>query len=364
MSPSRAGSPTRDPAQPVGIEVQGVTAWFTAHVPEVEPPLCFTLVAGGRSNLTYRVEGATGPVVALRRPPVGHVLPTAHDMAREHRVISAVSSTSVPVPVPIGLCEDAGVTGAPFYVMSFVDGLVLRDAESGDRLLADRGARRTAATDLVDTLAALHAFDPDDIGLGDLAARDGYVERQLRRWSAQFAASSVPGAAAPELVQRLGVALARRVPAQRRTSVVHGDFRIDNAVLRTDGTVAAVLDWELCTLGDPTADLGTFLAYWDLDHRAPSGDCPPLLGRVAASTLAGFPTATELHERYAAASGADVSDVGYFTAFAYWRLACILQGVYARHVEGATAGDPDGVEHLPAAVARLAELAATTLGAS
>ncbi len=341
-----------------------MTAWFAAHVPEVEPPLCFTLVAGGRSNLTYRVEGAGGPPVALRRPPVGRVLPTAHDMAREHRVISALSSTSVPVPVPIGLCEDADVTGAPFYVMSFVNGIVLRDAESGDRLLPDQATRRTAAMDLADTLAALHAVDPDGIGLGNLSARDRYVERQLRRWSAQFAASAAPGAAAPELVHRVGMELARRVPPQRRTSVVHGDFRIDNALLRPDGTVAAVLDWELCTLGDPMADLGTFLGYWELDRLAPPGEGPPLLGRVAASTLAGFPTATELHGRYAAASGADASDVGYFTAFAYWRMACILQGVYARHVGGATAGDPDGVEHLPAAVAQLAELAATTLGGS
>jgi aminoglycoside phosphotransferase (APT) family kinase protein len=357
MSPPETDTPTGRSAGPPGIEVERATAWFATHVPNVQPPLRFTLFAGGRSNLTYRVDGAGGPPVTLRRPPVSHVLPTAHDMAREHRIISALAPTPVPVPEPIGLCEDAEVIGAPFYVMSFVEGLVLRDTESGDRLLPGGTARRRAAIDLVDTLAALHTLDPDHIGLGDLAKHEGYVERQLRRWSAQFAESAAAGVAAPGLVEAVGAMLARRVPPQRRTTVVHGDFRIDNAVLRPDGTVAAVLDWELCTLGDPMADLGTFLDYWGLPD-----DGEPLLGRVPASVLGGFPGVDELRERYASSAGADVSDVAYFMAFGYWRLACILQGVYARYVGGAPAGDPDDVEHLPATVARLAELAAATLG--
>jgi aminoglycoside phosphotransferase (APT) family kinase protein len=348
-----------DDARPVGIDVEGVSAWFAGHVPEVEPPLRFTLVAGGRSNLTYRVDGASGPAVALRRPPVSHVLPTAHDMAREHRILSALAPTPVPVPVPIGLCNDPGVTGAPFYVMTFVEGLVLRDAETGGPLLPGDAERRTAGFDLVDTLATLHMLDPDQVGLGDLAKRDGYVERQLRRWGAQFAESAAAGVAAPGLVERVGAALAARVPPQRRATVVHGDFRIDNVVLHTDGTVAAVLDWELCTLGDPMADLGTFLDYWGLP-----ADGEPVLGRVPASALCGFPAADELLGRYASASGADVAAVGYFMAFGYWRLACILQGVYARYAGGAKAGDPDSVEHFPATVVRLAELAAATLGES
>ncbi len=342
-----------------GIDEDRVTEWFRAHVPSVEPPLRFLLVAGGRSNLTYRVEGAGGPAVALRRPPVSHVLPTAHDMAREHRILSALVPTEVPVPAPLGLCEDADVNGAPFYVMTFVDGLILRDAESGAQLLSDEGSRRRAGIDLVDTLAKLHALDPAEAGLGDLAKRDGYVERQLRRWSAQFEQSAMAGVAAPGLVERVGEVLAERVPPQRRTSIVHGDFRIDNAVLRGDGTVAAVLDWELCTLGDPMADLGTFLDYWGVP-----ADGEPVLGRVPASALDGFPSAEQLRDRYSTVSGVDVSGVAYFMAFGYWRLACILQGVYARYVAGAGAGDPDSVEHYPATVARLAELAATTLGAS
>jgi aminoglycoside phosphotransferase (APT) family kinase protein len=359
MSLSETEAPAGRPVTSFGVGDEGLTAWFAAHVREVEPPLRFTLVAGGRSNLTYRVDGATGPPVTLRRPPVSHVLPTAHDMAREHRILSALAPTVVPVPEPIGLCEDAAVIGAPFYVMSFVEGLVLRDAQSGDRLLPGAEPRRRAALELVDTLAALHALDPDDIGLGDLAKREGYVERQLRRWSAQFTESAAAGVEAPGLVEGVGAALARRVPPQHRTTVVHGDFRIDNAVLLPDGAFAAVLDWELCTLGDPLADLGTFLDYWGLP-----ADGEPVLGRAPASSLEGFPTVDELRDRYASTSGSDVSELGYFLAFGYWRLACILQGVYARYVGGATAGDPDGVEHVPATVARLAELAATTLGGS
>ncbi len=346
-----------DHVPPVGIDVEGVTAWFAVHVPDVVPPLRFALVAGGRSNLTYRVDGAGGPPVALRRPPVSHVLPTAHDMAREHRILAALAPTPVPAPVPLGLCQDPAVTGAPFYVMTFVEGLVLRDAPSGGPLLPGLAERRTAGLCLVDTLAALHALDPDAIGLGDLAKRAGYVERQLRRWSAQFGQTAAAGVSDPGLVERVGAQLGAHVPPQRRTSVVHGDFRIDNAVLRQDGSVAAILDWELCTLGDPMADVGTFLDYWAVP---PDGE--PVLGRVPASALDGFPAPEELCDRYATVSGADVSDVGYFMAFGYWRLACILQGVYARYVAGARAGDPESVEHLPDTVARLARLAATTLG--
>ncbi len=359
MPPFETRAPGGVPEPPVGVDVDRVTKWFGAHVPGVEPPLRFTLVAGGRSNLTFRVDGAGGPPVALRRPPLSHVLPTAHDMGREYRIIAALAPTPVPVPVPLGLCEDAAVTGAAFYVMSFVDGLVLRDAESGGPSLPGAAARRRAGLALADNLAALHELDPDEIGLGDLAKRGGYVERQLRRWSAQFAESATAGVAAPGLVERVAAILAARVPTQHRTTVVHGDFRIDNAVLLPDGSVAAVLDWELCTLGDPMADLGTFIDYWGVP-----ADGEPVLGRVPASALDGFPSADELRDRYAVTSGADVSDVAYFMAFGYWRLACILQGVFARYVGGARAGDPDGVGDFPATVARLAELAATTLGDS
>ncbi len=341
---------------PVGIRPTEVTAWVDRHVGGLRPPLRFALVAGGRSNLTYRVEDTNGRAVALRRPPVSHVLPTAHDMAREHRILRALHPTPVPVPEPLGLCEDDDVTGAPFYVMSYVDGLVLRDAASADALFGDLSARRAAGEHLADTLAALHAVDVDAVGLGDLAKREGYIERQLRRWRAQFEQTKEAGVTQPGAVEAVGNALAARVPTEQRLGVVHGDFRLDNTVLCNDGSVAAVLDWELCTLGDPMADVGTFLDYWSMP-----ADGEPILGRAPASALAGFPSQDEVLDRYARTSGQDVSDVGYFMAFGYWRLACILQGVYARYRAGAGAGDPDSVEHFPATVARLAHLAAATL---
>jgi aminoglycoside phosphotransferase (APT) family kinase protein len=233
---------------------------------------------------------------------------------------------------------------------------VLRGAATAEALMPHRSARRRAGQQLVDVLADLHRVDVDAVGLGNLARSEGYIERQLRRWSAQFAQSAA-GITAPGAVEHVGRALAARIPPQRETTVVHGDYRLDNAIVAPSGEVAAILDWELCTLGDPLADLGTFLDYWSLPD-----DGGPILGRPPASALEGFPAADELVSRYAAASGRDVSDVAYFMAFGYWRLACILQGVYARYQAGASAGDPQSVEDMPATVARLARLAATTLG--
>lgn len=340
-----------------GIRPEAVTAWFVQSVPGIEPPLRFELVAGGRSNLTFRVEDAGGRSVALRRPPISHVLPTAHDMAREHRILEALVPTAVPVPRPLGLCDDPSVTGAPFYVMTFVEGLVLRDATTAEAAMPDLHARRMAGEQLADVLAELHRVDVDAAGLGTLARREGYIERQLRRWSSQFAQTCAAGVREPGQVEAVGEALAARIPTQRETAVVHGDYRLDNAVVAPSGQVEAILDWELCTLGDPLADLGTFVDYWSLP-----ADGGPILGRAPASALAGFPGTEDLVARYAATSGRDVSNVAYFMAFGYWRLACILQGVYARYRAGAAAGDPQSVEELPETVARLARLATATLG--
>jgi aminoglycoside phosphotransferase (APT) family kinase protein len=340
----------------VGVDVPNVTRWFRTAVGDVEPPLRFTLVAAGRSNLTYRVEDSAGRAFALRRPPVSHVLATAHDMAREHRILSALRPTPVPVPATFGLCEDPEVNGAPFYVMEFVEGLVLRDAATAEAVL-DPAVRPVVGGQIAEALAAVHAVDIDAVGLGDLAKREDYIARQIHRWSGQFAQTSSAGVLKPGAVEAVGEALAARIPDQVGATVVHGDFRIDNLVLHPDGRVAAVLDWELCTLGEPMADLGTFLDYWTVPDDGES-----ILGREPANTLPGFSDGDELLARYAASSGRDVSDVGYFRAFGYWRVACILQGVYARYVGGAAAGDPAGVEQFPRTIARLADLAAETLG--
>ncbi|MHB1583216.1 MAG: phosphotransferase family protein [Acidimicrobiales bacterium] len=340
----------------VGIERGPVTAWFEEHVAGVSPPLSFRLVAGGRSNLTYEVVDAAGRRFALRRPPVSHVLPTAHDMGREHRVLHALGPTPVPVPHTYGLCDDPAVTGAPFYVMDFVAGHILRDQPTAEAAF-DEAARGRIGGQLAATLAGLHQVDVDQVGLGDLGRRTGYVERQLRRWREQYRQMAVPGVDHGTLVEDVGEALAATIPEQRATTIVHGDYRLDNVVLADDGSVAAILDWEICTLGDPMADVGLLMVYW-----AEPGDGEPILGTAAPTVAAGFASRDEVLAAYRTASGRDVGDVGFFMAFGYWKLACILQGVYARYVAGAGAGDPNSVDTFPRTVERLAELAAATLG--
>ena len=339
-----------------GIDADGVTRWFAGNVAGSTPPLSFELIAGGRSNLTYRVTDAAGRAFALRRPPLSHVLPTAHDMAREFRVITALGPTPVPVPVTHGLCQDASVNGADFYVMEFVEGHIVRDAGGAQRDLDEPGRRR-AGESLADTLAALHAVDVDAVGLGDFAKRDGYVERQLRRWYEQFQRSHVEGLDTSTVVGAVHDRLAASVPVQRGTSIVHGDYRLDNTVLGPDGSMRAVLDWEICTLGDPLADVGLLMVYW-----TEPGDEAALLG-VTPTTVAGFPDRAAMKDRYGRASGRDLADLDYYVAFGYWKLACILQGVFARYVGGATAGDRSSVDDFGLSVVRLAEMAQRALDA-
>jgi aminoglycoside phosphotransferase (APT) family kinase protein len=340
-----------------GIDAEQVTTWFSSHVAGSQPPLSFALIAGGRSNLTYRVSDSANHVYALRRPPLSHVLPTAHDMAREYRVITALGPTRVPVPVTLGLCEDPEVNGQPFYVMEFVDGHIIRDARAAGSELDD-GMRRRAGESMADTLAALHAVDVDVVGLGDFAKRDGYIERQLRRWYEQFRNSQVEGLDTATIVADVHERLAARVPTQIGTSIVHGDYRLDNTVLGPGGEVRAVLDWEICTLGDPLADVGLLMVYW-----TDPGDEAALIG-VSPTTVPGFPDRAEMRARYAAASGRDLEHLDFYIAFGYWKLACIVQGVYARYVGGAAAGDRSSVDDFGHSVVRLAEMALGALGAS
>jgi aminoglycoside phosphotransferase (APT) family kinase protein len=351
-----APAPALDEEAVAGIDVHRVGAWMAGHIAGAEPPFRFELIAGGRSNLTYRVTDASGRRYALRRPPLSHVLPTAHDMGREFRVISALVPTAVPVPQTYGLCGDEDVNGRPFYVMEFVDGFILRDAETAERVL-DEAARRRAGESLVDTLAALHAVDVDAVGLGDFAKREGYIERQLRRWYEQFRNSSVEGIDTESVIETVHDRLAADIPSQMDTAIVHGDYRLDNTVLGPDGTVRAVLDWEICTLGDPLADLGLLMVYW-----TEAGDEAALLG-VTPTTVTGFPPRSEITTRYHRASGRDLSRLDFYVAFGYWKLACILQGVYARYVGGATAGDSSSVEGYASSIVRLGEMAQRTLDA-
>jgi aminoglycoside phosphotransferase (APT) family kinase protein len=314
-----------------GIEVAPVTAWLQERT-DLEAPLAFHLIQGGRSNLTYRVEDPQGRRVILRRPPLHGVLESAHDMGREHRIITALAGAAVPVPTCVGYEPDPAVTGAPFYVMEHVEGVVVRSAADGAALL-DPPRRRAAAEDVVDVLVALHDVDIDAVGLGELARREGYIERQLRRWHGQ-----VEKARTRELpvLDEVHARLVADIPAQGPATIVHGDYRLDNLILDpTTGRVQAVLDWELTTLGDPLADVGLLLVYWS----EPGDVTIPLID--APTVVEGFPRRDELIERYATASGRDLSQVGYFMAFGYWKLACILEGVYGRYASGAY-GENDG----------------------
>jgi aminoglycoside phosphotransferase (APT) family kinase protein len=337
-------------AEVEGIDRDRVTEWMSATVAGAKAPFSFELIAGGRSNLTYRVTDDAGQAFALRRPPVSHVLPTAHDMKREHTVISALGRTGVPVPLALGLCTDDSVNGAPFYVMSFVEGHIVRDERAAAEL--PEASRAHAGDSLIDTLAGLHAVDVDAVGLGDFARRDSYIERQLKRWHGQFTQSTVDGQPGPAVVDRVHELLAAKIPEQQGVSIVHGDYRLDNTVLDDGGTVRAILDWEICTLGDPLADLGLLLVYW----AEPSDGDQALLG-VAPTALPGFSRRSDLLARYARVSGLDVSQIPYYRAFGFWKLACILQGVHVRYAGGAAAGDRSGVEQFAAHVGRLGERA-------
>ena len=274
-----------------GIDPEPVTAWLDERA-DISPPLSFELIAGGRSNLTYHVRDQAEGRWVLRRPPLGHVLATAHDMGRESRIMASLAGTEVPVPTIVGLSADDSVNGAPFFVMDYVDGLVLRDRVTAE--LLPETTRSKVADHLVDVLAAIHAVDPDLVGLGDLGRREGYVERQLKRWHGQWERSAYTHVSGiDDVFKRLSAS----IPEQIGSTIVHGDYRLDNCIVRTDGSIAAVLDWELCTLGDPLADVGLLLVYW-----AQAGDAFAALPE-APTTAPGFPDRGALVERYAGVLG-------------------------------------------------------------
>jgi aminoglycoside phosphotransferase (APT) family kinase protein len=333
-----------------GIDEQRVEQWLNANIEGAQGPYEYHLISGGRSNITFRVVDANGMQMVLRRPPMGHVLATAHDMAREHRLISAVGASNVPVPRTLGLCTDVEVNGAPFYVMAFVPGVVLDSPEKGE--LLSLPLRKQASEDLIDVLADLHAVDVDAVGLGDLAKRDGYVERQVKRWSTQWQNSKTRELPAVDEVATL---LGNNIPLQQGVSIAHGDYRFGNCLTDVEnGRIAAVLDWELCTLGDPLADLGYVGIYWT-DPGMPN------MRGTDPSGIEGFPTFDHLVERYAKRTGRDCSNIGYYKAFASFRLAVICEGVYARYLHGAMGDQQIDLEPMKLTVETLAESALTAI---
>ncbi|MFF3865078.1 phosphotransferase family protein [Micromonospora sp. NPDC001898] len=362
---------------PRGLDLDRLAAYLGARRPELAAaPLRARLIAGGKSNLTYLLRSG-GHEVVLRRPPLGHVLATAHDMAREHRIISALAPTAVPVPEALLFCPDTDVIGAPFYLMEKVDGEVFRSRSQTDPLTD--GQRRDLATAMMDTLAALHAVEPAAVGLADFGRPEGFLGRQVRRWAGQLDQSRsrpLPG------VDELRDALAGSVPEGANAGrIVHGDYRLDN-LLATVGSgtsapdpaaageahgalgagapagprpgpvsVRAVLDWEMATLGDPLADLGLLLAYWTV-----LGDSDAVVDNPVADGLgprAGFPSGTELIDRYAGRSDVDVGPLHWHVALGCFKLAVICEGIHYRHTLGQTLGG--GFDRIGELVAPLVE---------
>jgi aminoglycoside phosphotransferase (APT) family kinase protein len=312
---------------PPGLDLPRLQNYLDDKAPGlVAAPLTAELVAGGRSNLTYILN----EVFVLRRPPLGHVLATAHDMTREYRVISALGPTAVPVPEALLLCEDPDVTGAPFYLMARVPGVVLRHRDQTDALGEDN--RRKVAFAMMDTLADLHLVDPAEVGLAEFGRPEGFLQRQVRRWSAQLEQSRSRELPAAEVLRER---LAATVPATGRTGIVHGDYRLDNLIVHPDTLrIAAVLDWEMATIGDPLTDLGLLLAYWNVLDRIKTGKNPIADGLGAA---AGFPTGEELLGRYARTAPLS-DDLHWYVGLACYKLAIVLEGIHYRYTRGQTVG--------------------------
>lgn len=346
------GRPGATPAGagPAGIRTDAATAWLAEQVGTVGP-LRFERLPGGHSNLTYLVEDAEGRRVVLRRPPEGTLLPTAHDMGREHRLIEALGPTDVPVPRALATCIDPSVIGAPFYVMAHVEGVVLHTAADAEGAF-DAAQRAAIGHDFVRVLARLHAVDPDAVGLGDLSRKEDYIPRQLKTWWRQYEASRT---GEDPLLGRVHEWLRANIPDQGPARVVHGDFRLGNTITGPDARIAAVLDWEIATLGDPLADLGYVLATWPRpgdEHVATTS---------ATSMAAGFPERGELLEAYGAATGADLSGIDYHVAWANWKTACIVQGVYRPYLDGQLSSEGVDVAGFRRTVESATELAAEAI---
>jgi aminoglycoside phosphotransferase (APT) family kinase protein len=346
---------------PYGIEVDGVpgifdparlSAWISANVAGAAALSGISLISGGRSNLTYRLDlgpGGDAGALVLRRPPLGHVLPTAHDMTREYRVLSALTGTNIPVPVPVAFCDDTEVLDAPFYLMRYVPGRVLRTREQGADVTS--GQARELSELVVDTLAAIHGVDVEAVGLGGFGRPEGYMTRQLARWQRQWELSNTrPVAGYDELVRRLEAGL----PGSGAGTLVHGDLRLDNMLvtLTPVTSVAAVVDWEMSTLGDPLADLGLTLMYWTDPGE---DDWLRISAGGSITTMPGFLRRADAAARYAALTGRDLSDIGYYIAFGCFKLAVVLEGIHARFLQQKTVGE--GFEREGPAVPKLIERA-------
>ncbi len=309
-----------------GFNTDVIDAWLEGEH-GVETPVTWERLPGGHSNLTYLLTDAAGVELVIRRPPLGELLPKAHDMWREYRIIDGLWATPVPVARPVAYVDDRALCDVHFYVMGKVEGRALYTGAEVSEWL-DEAARRRAGESFIDTLAALHSVDPASVNLADLGRPDGYVARQLKTWYGSWTASVDDAGMDDERTHRLHDVLAANIPEQGPGRVVHGDFGPHNCLFSADGRLTAVLDWEIATLGDPLADLAYSINAWTEpgDHLADGVDAPTVLD--------GFPSRAELLARYATATGADLSMIPYYRAFNCFKTACIIHGVYARYCAG------------------------------
>lgn len=331
---------------PTGVDAVAVARWLADLGVEYAAPLRFQRIGLGQSNLTYRVTDASDRSWVLRRPPLGHLLASAHDVVREARIIAALADTDVPVPRILGVTTDSDV---PLVLMEFVDGLVVDTMTVAEALTPQR--RREIAEFMPSTLGRIHGVDLEHTGLADLASHKPYAQRQLKRWSAQWEQSKTRDLPAlDDLTRRLTAA----IPEQREISLVHGDFHLRNLITDRDtGAVVATLDWELSTLGDPIADMGTLLTYWPEPGETTGADFAP-------STLQGFPSRAEMARLYLDETGRDPAALQYWHVLGLWKLAIIAEGVMRRAMDEpenkAVAGTPT-VTRIDAIVEKAREIA-------
>ena len=342
-----------------GIRRDATEAWLAEHVADLPAPFEWTRLTGGTSNLTYRVRAANGHEVVVRRPPTGKLLPKAHDMGREYKIISGLDPTPVPVATPLAHCTDSDVTGAPFYVMAFCEGFTVRDTAARLAPLAPE-ARQRCGESVIESLVALHALDPADVGLADLGRPDAYVARQLNRWMDSWNKSHEVAQIELPALQKCFDALSSQIPEQGPARVVHGDYGPHNMLVSAAGDLVAVTDWEISTLGDPLADIAYLTNAWtdQSQEELPYEEC-----RLAE----GFAPRKELIARYEKLSGRSLEQLPFYVAFNYFKNACIVQGVYARFKGGvrSTQGiDPETFRSRVIGVVRAAERALEDLASA
>jgi aminoglycoside phosphotransferase (APT) family kinase protein len=338
-----------------GFQRPAVEAWLKSNVPQLEHPLRWTRLEGGHSNLTYLMEDGRGIKAVIRRPPQGELLPKAHDMGREWALISALHTSCIPVPTPLGFCDDSSLTGAHFYVMGFVDGHPLYNTADAERWVPPASRTRMAHS-FIDVLADLHSLDPDQLGLSDLGKKDDYLSRQLKTWYRSWNASIAGAEYDDPRAHRLQAYFLAHLPNQGPARVVHGDYGLHNCLIGANGSIAAVLDWEISTLGDPLADLGYALNQWA------EPDDPPTPRGARPTSLPGFPKRRELAARYGERTGRDLSRLDYYLGFNHWKSAAIVHGVYSRYKEGKKSTDGVDMPALLQSVQRSLQAAEEAVG--